>query len=145
MNSAGEREGSREQLGLFCTSVADQFVSRSSRSEATALRLHSPSPSPRSHPLGSPTYLRRSYPPPFSLSPSNPTTMNRAIGLVEKHTPTLTWDLDVDMTDTTTDLSLPMETRFGDITLQVTVPKPGSLYPTVWWGRVTPGSIARGI
>ncbi|ORY69445.1 hypothetical protein BCR35DRAFT_308033 [Leucosporidium creatinivorum] len=67
--------------------------------------------------------------------------MSKPVGLVEKHSFTFTWDLDIDTNNTTTDLKLPLKTRFGDVVLEVTVKAPQHIFLVVRATAVEPGSI----
>jgi hypothetical protein len=50
--------------------------------------------------------------------------MTTSSSIVEKHSFTLTWDFDLDVNDTTTNLQMPLKTRFGEIVLRVTLEGP---------------------
>ncbi|ORY69430.1 hypothetical protein BCR35DRAFT_354603 [Leucosporidium creatinivorum] len=67
--------------------------------------------------------------------------MTTTASIVEKHSFILTWDFDIDTNDTTTNLKLPLKTRFGDVVLEVTVKAPQHINPVLWAGAVEPGSI----
>lgn len=70
--------------------------------------------------------------------------MSRFVEIEEKRSLGLTWDIQMDVNDTSVDLKLPAETRFGgNCVLSVTVPAPQTVLIVLKWQGLELGAIGK--